>query len=76
MRDVQAEAETTRNDIDMTAVWPVTAALAPMPFPEIDGPVGAPRSSGGPAVPNAPVAVGRILPLAILIMGVAAAIML
>ncbi|MCY7338908.1 MAG: hypothetical protein LH465_02990 [Sphingomonas bacterium] len=64
MRHEQILARDGINELDIAAVWPVTAQLAPFPLPDIAGPGVRHLQIATQAMPDMPAAVGKFVVIA------------
>lgn len=64
MRHEQVEAGGGCTEVDIAAVWPTTAALAPVPLNEVEMAAQDALTFSEPAAPDVPVAVGRMIVIA------------
>jgi hypothetical protein len=60
MRHEQISARDTYTKVDIAAVWPTGAQVAPLPIPDVDQPA-AQAQRATPAAPDVPAAVGRLI---------------
>ena len=61
MRHEQIEARDTYDKVDIAAVWPASAQVAPLPVPEIDRPAGTEPFRAAAAAPDVPAGVGVLI---------------
>jgi hypothetical protein len=61
MRHDQIKATDSFTTVDLAAVWPASAQVAPLPLPDMQPPAEAAAFTPTPAAPDVPAAVGGML---------------